>query len=400
MAIPSRKELLSKYEFAIPYFESIMIQMEKEMNSFLAEIDIHGNLKWRVKSFESFYEKIQRLEEKSEPLEITDIMAVRIVCPFLEDLEHVVDHIGERFKISEVDKKGKKHSVQEFGYDSIHLLIDLNDYFIPEVFTFKRKCCELQLRTILQDAWAEVEHELIYKSEWRMPTESVRRKLASLNATLTLSDIIFQEIRDFQKEVHQRGIQRRQSIERKVKMDTTFHDHEGTEQISEALGSSHINLNSSLEKKLLQALRAHSNEEYDIAIDTYTEVLSMKPDDKLRSIIYNHRGMAYYVLSEIRASIKDFTKSIKFDEKNIRAWNNKAVALRYLKQYDRALGSFERSLLIKPDNAETLYLRAELFVELFEMEQARKDCLAALDLDNSYAEALELLKKINDDIVS
>jgi putative GTP pyrophosphokinase len=38
----------------------------------------------------------------------------------------------------------------------------------------------VQLRTILQDAWAEVEHELIYKSDIKLPNASIRRKLAAL----------------------------------------------------------------------------------------------------------------------------------------------------------------------------------------------------------------------------
>ncbi len=66
-----------------------------------------------------------------------------------------------------------------------------------------KRVCEIQLRTILQDAWAEVEHELVYKSDISLPNQSIRRKLASLNATLTLSDLIFQEIRDYQKEIRQ-----------------------------------------------------------------------------------------------------------------------------------------------------------------------------------------------------
>ena len=57
----------------------------------------------------------------------------------------------------------------------------------------------------MQDAWAEVEHELVYKSDITLPNQSIRRKLASLNATLTLSDLIFQEIRDYQKEIRRHG---------------------------------------------------------------------------------------------------------------------------------------------------------------------------------------------------
>ncbi|MFS6554050.1 hypothetical protein VPJ68_00820, partial [Parabacteroides distasonis] len=64
--------------------------------------------------------------------------------------------------------------------------------------------------TILQDAWAEVEHELIYKTEFTPFDAPLRRKLASVNASLSLADTIFQEIRDYQKNF-QRQVDRRRA---------------------------------------------------------------------------------------------------------------------------------------------------------------------------------------------
>jgi putative GTP pyrophosphokinase len=63
--------------------------------------------------------------------------------------------------------------------------------------------CEVQVRTILQDAWAEVEHELVYKAEFTPFDEPMKRKLAALNANLTLSDMLFQEITGLSASVDQ-----------------------------------------------------------------------------------------------------------------------------------------------------------------------------------------------------
>lgn len=120
---------------------------------------------------------------------------------FLEDIEQVESLIRQHFHVIEIEHKSAGKPVNEFSYQSIHLTIELPEEQFNGFIPYSGRTCEIQLRTILQDAWAEVEHELIYKANFTMLNESIKRKLASLNATLTLSDIIFQEIRDYQKAI-------------------------------------------------------------------------------------------------------------------------------------------------------------------------------------------------------
>ncbi len=88
---------------------------------------------------------------------------------------------------------------KEFGYESIHILIEVPADILSRFQLAESLVCEIQVCTILQDAWAEVEHELVYKANFSPFDESLKRKLAALNATLTLSDTLFQEIRDYQR---------------------------------------------------------------------------------------------------------------------------------------------------------------------------------------------------------
>ena len=76
--------------------------------------------------------------------------------------------------------------------------------------------CEIQLCTILQDAWSEVEHELVYKTNFNPFDEPLKRKLAALNATLNLSDTLFQEIRDYQRLLQSELNKRRESFIEKL----------------------------------------------------------------------------------------------------------------------------------------------------------------------------------------
>jgi putative GTP pyrophosphokinase len=179
----------------------------------------HGSfptIKCRVKRFDAYFDKLIKMSRhyrESDIPPLTDFLALRIICPFLEDLEIIEDLIKTNFTVIELDRKGLRHSIREFGYDSVHFLIKIDPAARKHALPYMSDVCEVQLRTILQDAWAEVEHELIYKSDITLPIESIRRKLAAINATLTLSDLIFQEIRDYQKEIRERDRKRRQSLE-------------------------------------------------------------------------------------------------------------------------------------------------------------------------------------------
>lgn len=65
-----------------------------------------------------------------------------------------------------MERKGSERTFREFGYESVHFLLDIPEEFKVGLVLPKNLIFEIQLRTILQDAWAEVEHELVYKSEF------------------------------------------------------------------------------------------------------------------------------------------------------------------------------------------------------------------------------------------
>jgi len=164
-----------------------------------------------------------------------------------------------------------------------------------------RSVCEVQLRTKLQDAWAGVEHELVYKSDITLPNESIRRKLAALNASLTLSDVIFQEIRDYQKEIRQRGRKRRENLQDGIVIPeevSTLRHAEKRAESALRLEPMPAAMASELEKVMLSALTAHSNGELATAIGFYDRMLGMKLDRSVRSLVYNHRGMAFFALAD------------------------------------------------------------------------------------------------------
>ncbi|HLZ18384.1 MAG TPA: hypothetical protein VKO67_02160, partial [Smithellaceae bacterium] len=357
----------------------------------------------RVKRFEAYFDKLIKLsrhEQGSDAAAITDILGLRIVCPFLEDLDVVENLIKSNFNVVELERKGSRHLVGEFGYDSVHFLIRIDPIYRKLELPYTASVCEVQLRTTLQDAWAEVEHELIYKSDINLPNASIRRKLASLNATLTLSDLIFQEIRDYQKEIRERDRKRRQSLEVKlanapgIDQDLPFLAENGQPSVI------HCDIDSimgeaNLEKALLAALEAHSGGRLENAIEIYTSILRLKVKDPVRSLVYNHRGMAYFGLSDYLRAIRDFSKSLSYDPENVRCFNNRALTFRVLQRYDRSLEDYDRSIAINPSQIDGFWGRAQTLYEMKLYTQALADCEKVLSIQGDFAPAQSLIRRLN-----
>ena len=221
LVIPDKAKLSVQFLNAKPHYEETLSRFLEMVKSALLNKGLKPTLKGRVKDFESYYAKKLRLlkmawTDKTSPLPVNDILAIRIVCPFLGDLAIAEKILAEHFSIEEIERKGAERSFKEFGYESIHVLVRLPNEITPLCPHLERNVIEIQLRTILQEAWAEVEHELVYKAEFTPFDEPMRRKLAALNANLTLSDIIFQEILEFEKRLNAELGHRREAFYRKI----------------------------------------------------------------------------------------------------------------------------------------------------------------------------------------
>jgi putative GTP pyrophosphokinase len=308
--------------------------------------------------------------------------------------------VKDHFHVVEMERKGFRRSVGEFGYESVHFQIRIDPVARQRELPYTANVCEVQLRTILQDAWAEVEHELIYKSDISLPNESIRRKLASLNATLTLSDLIFQEIRDYQKEIREQNRQRRLSLETKLADAPGIQEDLSVLQEKDKQPVPSIDLDTvmgeaNLEKALLAALAAHSDGQLENAVEIYTSILRLKIKDSIRSLVYNHRGMAYFGLSDYLRAIHDFTRSITYNPENVRCYNNRGLTFRILKRYDRSLEDYDRSIALNPCLVDGFWGRAQTLYEMKLYTQALSDCEKALSIQGDFAPAQSFVKRLN-----
>jgi hypothetical protein len=89
-----------------------------------------------------------------------------------------------------------------FGYQSIHYLVRIKRERagLAEYERYAKATAEVQVRTILQHAWAEIEHDIQYKSAIAIPRE-IHRRFMALAGMLEIADREFQAIQNADRKV-------------------------------------------------------------------------------------------------------------------------------------------------------------------------------------------------------
>lgn len=166
----------------------------------------YHSIESRAKEIDSFGRKASKESDtnpsepkyKSPLKEITDLSGVRVIAFFPKTLDEIGKIINDQFEVIEKSDKSEILKKEEkLGYQSVHYLVKLksNRAELPEYQSFADLTAEIQVRTILQHAWAEIEHDIKYKSPITIPI-SIRRRFISLAGLLEIADREFQSIQD------------------------------------------------------------------------------------------------------------------------------------------------------------------------------------------------------------
>jgi ppGpp synthetase/RelA/SpoT-type nucleotidyltranferase len=152
----------------------------------------------RAKEFDSIEKKIKEKKYPNPEQDIKDFAGIRIITFYYEDVLKIKDIIHNEFSIDNDHSLDKLENlkVDEFGYRSFHLVCQFNEKRIAlsEYQRFKGLYFEIQVRSVLQHAWAAVSHKLYYKKSTDAP-EELQRKLFRLSALFELADEQFTQIR-------------------------------------------------------------------------------------------------------------------------------------------------------------------------------------------------------------
>jgi putative GTP pyrophosphokinase len=152
----------------------------------------------RVKSRESAARKVGAAETVRSLDSLTDMLGLRIITYFRDEVDAVARVIEREFNIDELNSVDKRTVLDpdRFGYLSLHYVAQLggNRGALTEYRHYDGIKFEIQIRSILQHAWAEIEHDLGYKSEAAVP-RSIRRRFSRLAGLLEIADDEFVQIR-------------------------------------------------------------------------------------------------------------------------------------------------------------------------------------------------------------
>lgn len=158
----------------------------------------------RIKTSKSMTEKCHRKElpvtAQSALKEIRDSIGIRIVCGFVDDIYKIVEIIRNFDDCSIAAEKDYIQNAKPNGYRSYHLIVELSTDF-PDCLGNERGSyfIEIQLRTIAQDSWASLEHQMKYKHDIKNPKRIVR-ELKRCADELASCDLTMQTIRNLIQE--------------------------------------------------------------------------------------------------------------------------------------------------------------------------------------------------------
>jgi len=171
--------------------ESIIIEI-LEIN----KIPFHA-ITSRTKEVESYRKKISD-EKYDDPIQqITDYSGIRIITYVEDDVKKACEVLENIFYIDKDRSldKSKSLGVDKVGYKSVHYICKLKDdrTSLPEYRTYDNLFFEIQVRTILQHAWAEIEHDRNYKFSGILP-EEISRRFKLVAGSLEIADREFNNI--------------------------------------------------------------------------------------------------------------------------------------------------------------------------------------------------------------
>ncbi|WP_243311169.1 RyR domain-containing protein [Fundidesulfovibrio agrisoli] len=165
----------------------------------------------RVKSPSSFADKIICKGYSAPFTQTTDFCGVRVITITSDQVKQVCGFIRDRFEIDENNSadQAKRLNDAEFGYRSVHFIVSLrkNKDGAPDI---PQQClddlgqsekdalqgimglkAEIQVRTLMQHAWASVVHDTLYKSAFKVLKKKWSRDAARIAALIEDADKCF-----------------------------------------------------------------------------------------------------------------------------------------------------------------------------------------------------------------
>lgn len=192
----SKEDVIPLWEQDKEYYNKLTEQVEEILKSIIRRSGLNARILARTKDDASLMKKLYHKGFDYYP-KMTDKSAARVICKFKQDVDIIQDLIEESFEV--VDKDNKKHHLdpESQGYKSIHFDIELKPNSVDSGLydELKHRIAEIQVRTNCEDTWAEIFHDIGYKSDSDLNPE-IKREFYCLAGVLEVADNCFSSLND------------------------------------------------------------------------------------------------------------------------------------------------------------------------------------------------------------
>ena len=150
----------------------------------------------RVKSEQSMKDKVKRkklaVTLDNALTKIYDAAGVRIICSYIDDVYHVAEMLKKCHGFEVIREKDYIKNPKPNGYRSYHIVFQLSLDVSGEIHPI---FVEVQIRTIAQDFWSSLEHEIKYKKNIKNP-ELISQELKRCADQIATTDLNMQTIKN------------------------------------------------------------------------------------------------------------------------------------------------------------------------------------------------------------
>ena len=191
--------IMIKYISALKILET-QIEIINDDFKYIKKYNPIEHVKTRIKTADSIINKLRKnnLDFTIENVVnyINDIIGVRIICSFKEDVYELIDILKKSKNIKVINEKDYINNPKISGYRSYHMIVEVPVELINEKTYVK---AEIQIRTLAMDLWASLDHKLSYKSEFC--TDEIYKKLYEMSDELNQVDDEMSSLIDMEKKM-------------------------------------------------------------------------------------------------------------------------------------------------------------------------------------------------------
>jgi ppGpp synthetase/RelA/SpoT-type nucleotidyltranferase len=193
---PRAAAFLDGYPAKRPSLEVAAVEAETFVRSILqtTTVPIHA-ITSRAKSTASLRTKLRHKNYANPAMQVTDLIGVRVITYFAPHIDPIGNKLRTSLEVSRARSRDARVELEsnEFGYRSLHLIARLRARQLPEYKNIGRRWFEIQIRSILDHAWSEIEHEVVYKSGIAFPS-LVRRRFMAVAGSLEVLEHAFSDL--------------------------------------------------------------------------------------------------------------------------------------------------------------------------------------------------------------